>query len=150
MIKAGYNAEIDELRFEMTDGKGIIARVEAAEKERTGIKNLKVGYNRVFGYYIEISRAYTGEIPQHYIRKQTLANAERYITQELKELEARVLGAQDRWWPLNISFLPKCAPQWRQNFTGSRGRPGKSPSSTYSVPWPKWRFGSNTPVRSST
>ncbi len=96
MIKAGYNAEIDELRFEMTDGKGIIARVEAAEKERTGIKNLKVGYNRVFGYYIEISRAYTGEIPQNYIRKQTLANAERYITQELKELEARVLGAQDR------------------------------------------------------
>ncbi len=96
MIKAGYNAEIDELRFEMTDGKGIIARVEAAEKERTGIKNLKVGYNRVFGYYIEISRAYSGEVPEHYIRKQTLANAERYITQELKELEARVLGAQDR------------------------------------------------------
>ena len=96
MIKAGYNEEIDELRFEMTDGKGIIARVEAAEKERTGIKNLKVGYNRVFGYYIEISRAYSGEVPDHYIRKQTLANAERYITQELKELEARVLGAQDR------------------------------------------------------
>ena len=96
MIKAGYNAEIDELRFEMTDGKGIIARVEAQEKERTGIKNLKVGYNRVFGYYIEVSRAYSGEVPEHYIRKQTLANAERYITQELKELEARVLGAQDR------------------------------------------------------
>ena len=96
MIKAGYNAEIDELRFEMTDGKGVIARVEAQEKERTGIKNLKVGYNRVFGYYIEISRAYSGEVPEHYIRKQTLANAERYITQELKELEARVLGAQDR------------------------------------------------------
>ncbi len=96
MIKAGYNAEIDELRFEMTDGKGVIARVEAQEKERTGIKKLKVGYNKVFGYYIEISRAYSGEVPEHYIRKQTLANAERYITQELKELEARVLGAQDR------------------------------------------------------
>ena len=96
MIKAGYNPEIDELRFEMSDGKGIIARVEAEEKAKTGIKNLKVGYNRVFGYYIEISRSYTGEVPENYIRKQTLANAERYITQELKELEARVLGAQDR------------------------------------------------------
>ncbi len=96
MIRDGYHEEIDELRFEMTDGKGIIARIEAQEKERTGISKLKVGYNRVFGYYIEISRSYTGEIPETYIRKQTLANAERYITQELKELEARVLGAQDR------------------------------------------------------
>lgn len=96
MIREGFNAEIDELHFEMSDGKGIIARIEAAEKERTGIKNLKVGYNRVFGYYIEVSRAYTGEVPETYIRKQTLANAERYITQELKELESRVLGARDR------------------------------------------------------
>ncbi len=96
IIREGYNEEIDELHFEMSDGKGIIARVEAEEKERTGIKNLKVGYNRVFGYYIEVSRAYTGEVPDTYIRKQTLANAERYITQELKELEARVLGARDR------------------------------------------------------
>ncbi len=96
MIRDGYDAELDELRFDMTDGKSFIARVEAEEKEKTGIKNLKVGYNRVFGYYIEISRAYAGEVPEHYIRKQTLANAERYITQELKELEARVLGAKDR------------------------------------------------------
>ncbi|MBR2338975.1 MAG: DNA mismatch repair protein MutS [Clostridia bacterium] len=96
MIRDGYNAELDEMRLDMTDGKSIIARVEAQEKEKTGIKNLKVGYNRVFGYYIEISRAYAGEIPEHYIRKQTLANAERYITQELKELEARVLGAKER------------------------------------------------------
>ena len=96
MIREGFNEEIDNLRFEMSDGKGIIARIEASEKERTGIKNLKVGYNRVFGYYIEVSRAYTGEVPDTYIRKQTLANAERYITQELKELEARVLGARER------------------------------------------------------
>lgn len=96
MIRDGYNEEIDELHFEMTDGKGVIARIEASEKERTGIKNLKVGYNRVFGYYIEVSRAYSGEVPETYIRKQTLANAERYITQELKELEARVLGAKER------------------------------------------------------
>ena len=96
MIREGYHAEIDELHADMTDGKGIIARIEAAEKERTGIKTLKVGYNRVFGYYIEVSRSYAGEVPETYIRKQTLANAERYITQELKELEARVLGAKER------------------------------------------------------
>ena len=96
IIKKGFHQEIDELNRDMTDGKGIISRIEADEKEKTGIKNLKVGYNRVFGYYIEISHAYTGEIPLHYIRKQTLANAERYITQELKELEARVLGARER------------------------------------------------------
>ncbi|MBR7092639.1 MAG: DNA mismatch repair protein MutS [Clostridia bacterium] len=96
MIRAGYNEELDLLRGDMTDGKGIISRIEQQEKEKTGIKNLKVGYNRVFGYYIEISKSYTGEVPDGYVRKQTLANAERYITQELKELEARVLGAQDR------------------------------------------------------
>ena len=96
IIRQGFHQEIDELNRDMTDGKGIITRVEADEKEKTGIKNLKVGYNRVFGYYIEVSHAYNGEVPAHYIRKQTLANAERYITQELKELEARVLGARER------------------------------------------------------
>ncbi len=96
MIKDGYSRELDEMRADMTDGKGIIARIEAQEKEKTGIKSLRVGYNRVFGYYIEILRSYEGEIPEHYIRKQTLANAERYITQELKELETRVLSAKER------------------------------------------------------
>ena len=96
MIRTGYNAELDELQSIMTDGKGILTRIEVEEKEKTGIKTLKVGYNRVFGYYIEISRLYSDQVPAHYIRKQTLANAERYITQELKELEARVLGAKDR------------------------------------------------------
>ncbi len=96
MIRKGYNATLDELRADMQDGKGIIARVEAAEREKTGIKTLRVGYNRVFGYYIEILRSYQGEIPAHYIRKQTLANAERYITEELKELETRVLTAKER------------------------------------------------------
>lgn len=96
MIRRGYHAELDELCSDMTDGKGIITRIEASEKEKTGIKTLKVGYNRVFGYYIEVSRMYADQVPEHYIRKQTLANAERYITQELKELEARVLGARDR------------------------------------------------------
>lgn len=96
IIREGYNAEVDELRYEMTDGKGIIAKVEAQEKERTGIKTLKVGYNRVFGYYIEVSKSFIGQVPDTYIRKQTLTNGERYITQELKDLESRVLGAKDR------------------------------------------------------
>ncbi len=96
MIREGYNAEIDQLNYEMTNGKDFIARVEAEEKEKTGIKTLKVRYNRVFGYYIEVSKSFMDQVPDHYVRKQTLANAERYITQELKELEARVLGAKDR------------------------------------------------------
>lgn len=96
IIREGYSEEVDSLRLAMTDGKGFIARVEAREKERTGIKNLKVGYNRVFGYYIEVTNSYKNLVPEHYIRKQTLANCERYITEELKELEGRVLGAHDR------------------------------------------------------
>ncbi len=96
MIREGYSAELDELRLIMDDSKSVLARIEAEEKEKTGIRTLKIGYNRVFGYYIEVSRSFANEVPEHYIRKQTLANAERYITQELKELEARVLGAKDR------------------------------------------------------
>ena len=96
MIRKGYSAELDELRLIMDDSKSVLARIEAAEKEKTGIKTLKIGYNRVFGYYIEVSRSFADQVPDHYIRKQSLANAERYITQELKELEARALGAKDR------------------------------------------------------
>ncbi|MBQ9964934.1 MAG: DNA mismatch repair protein MutS [Clostridia bacterium] len=96
MIREGYHAELDELRLIMDDSRSILARIEAEEKEKTGIKTLKIGYNRVFGYYIEVSRSFANDVPEHYIRKQTLANAERYITQELKELESRVLGAKDR------------------------------------------------------
>ncbi len=96
VIREGYSEELDVLRTDMNDGAGIIARIEAQEKERTGIRTLKVGYNRVFGYYIEVSRSFAEQVPEEYIRKQTLANAERYITQELKTLEARVLGAKDR------------------------------------------------------
>lgn len=96
MIKAGYNEELDLLKGDMSDGKGIIAKIEAQERERTGIPKLKVGYNRVFGYYIEISNGYKDQAPQEYIRKQTLTNCERFITPELKELEGRILGAHDR------------------------------------------------------
>ena len=96
VIRAGYNAQIDELRDIMTGGKGYLAKIEAEEKEKTGIKNLKIGYNKVFGYYIEITKSNISDVPENYIRKQTLTNCERYITPELKELEGRVLGAQER------------------------------------------------------
>ncbi len=96
MIREGYNAELDFLRNSMTDGKNFIARIESVERERTGIKNLKVRYNKVFGYYIEVTNSYKDLIPEDYIRKQTLVNSERYITDELKRLEAQVLGARER------------------------------------------------------
>lgn len=96
MIRDGYSEELDELRDILKGGKGYLAEIEAKEKERTGITKLKIGYNRVFGYYIEVSNSFKDKVPEEYIRKQTLANCERYITQELKELESKVLGAQER------------------------------------------------------
>ncbi len=96
MIRRGYNEELDSLHDIVENGKGFLASVEQAEQEKTGIKKLKIGYNRVFGYYIEVSNSFKDLVPETYIRKQTLANCERYITQELKELESKVLGAQER------------------------------------------------------
>ena len=81
--------------------------LKPAEREKTGIPKLKVGYNRVFGYYIEISKTYQGQVPENYIRKQTLANCERYITQELKELEATILGAKDRITALEYEIFTR-------------------------------------------
>ena len=96
IIKQGCNAVVDELRILMSDGKSLISQVEEAERNRTGIRSLKVGYNRVFGYYIEISKGYLGMVPGDYIRKQTLTTGERFVTPQLKEMEAQVLGAHDR------------------------------------------------------
>jgi DNA mismatch repair protein MutS len=96
IIADGFHAELDELRSLSREGKGYIARLEAREKERTGINSLKIRYNKVFGYYIEITRANLAGIPADYIRKQTLANAERFITPELKEYEEKVLSAEER------------------------------------------------------
>jgi len=96
LIKDGYSPEVDELRSILEGGHGIIAKLEQSQREKTGIKNLKIGYNKVFGYYIEVTRSYLDLVPETYIRKQTLANCERFITEELKELESRILGAQDR------------------------------------------------------
>ena len=96
LIRDGYDAELDRLRGISSGGKGFIAEMQTRERERTGIASLKVGFNQVFGYYIEISKANIDKAPEEYIRKQTLANAERYITPELKEYEDQVLGAEER------------------------------------------------------
>ena len=94
IIKKGYSQELDELKDSIYDAQQWIANLEGSERERTGIKNLKVGYNKVFGYYLEVTRSYYEMVPENYIRKQTLANAERYITPELKEMEGLVLNAE--------------------------------------------------------
>ena len=96
VIRRGYNAELDELIRISTEGKSFLAELAAKERERTGIQSLKVSYNKVFGYYIEVSKSRSESVPPHYIRKQTLVNAERYITEELKTFEAKVLGAQEK------------------------------------------------------
>jgi len=96
MIKQGYNSEIDEYKKASTEGKNWLIELEAKEKELTGIKMLKVGFNRVFGYYIEVTKSNINLVPDRYIRKQTLTNGERYITEELKELENKILGAEEK------------------------------------------------------
>lgn len=96
MIKKGCSRAVDELRDMMTDGKSWISRIEATERDRTGIKSLKVGYNRVFGYYIEVTNSFVPMVPDTYIRRQTLVGAERFVTEELKDMESRVIGAKER------------------------------------------------------
>ncbi len=105
MIRDGYDEALDELRIIRREGKGFIARLQEEERVRTGIPNLKVAYNRVFGYYIEITQSYTDKTPESYIRKQTLTNAERFITPELKEFEAKVLNAEERINDLEFKAL---------------------------------------------
>lgn len=96
IIRNGYNKEIDSLRKIATSGKDFIAELEMSEKKKTGISSLKVGYNKIFGYYIEITNANLDQVPEHYIRKQTLVGGERFITPELKEYESKVIGAEER------------------------------------------------------
>jgi len=105
IIRPGANSEADRLRNLMDGSKSIIASIEAEEKEKTGIRTLRVSYNRVFGYYIEVSKSFAEQVPDHYIRKQTLANCERYITPELKELEEQVLTAKERLTALEYQIF---------------------------------------------
>lgn len=96
IIRTGYNEQVDTLRSDMTNGTGYLTDIETRERERTGIKNLRVRFNKVFGYYIEVTNSFLDKVPEDYIRKQTLTNCERFITDELKSLEMRVLTAKDR------------------------------------------------------
>ena len=105
MIREGYNRDVDYLRTIALGGKSWIEQMTLRERERTGIKNLKIGYNKVFGYYIEVTNSYKSLVPPEYIRKQTLVNAERYITDELKTKESEILGASDRLWTLEYDLF---------------------------------------------
>ena len=96
LIKLGYDEEIDRLKTATTDGKNWVLKLEAEEREKTGIKGLKVGFNKVFGYFIEVTKSNLSQVPDRYIRKQTLANCERYITEDLKRLENEILGAEEK------------------------------------------------------
>ena len=123
IIKEGFDEEIDRFRHAKTEGKNWLTEYEMSEKERTGIKNLKIKYNKVFGYYFEVSNSYKGLVPEDYIRKQTLVNGERYTTDRLKELEDTILGAEDKLFALeyeafcsirdkiadNVVRIQKCA-----------------------------------------
>ncbi len=105
IIRTGYNEEIDRLRNAKTEGKTWLASLEAEEKEKTGIKNLKIKYNKVFGYYLEVSNSFKNQVPDYYVRKQTLANAERYTTDKLKKLEDIILGAEDKLFALEYNIF---------------------------------------------
>ena len=105
IIRDGYNEEVDRLRSAKSDGKEWLAKLESDEREKTGIKNLRVRYNKVFGYYLEVTNSYKDLVPDYYTRKQTLANAERYIIPELKELEDTILGAEDRLYALEYQIF---------------------------------------------
>lgn len=105
IIKTGFHEEIDRLRAAKTEGKGWLANLEAEEKEKTGITKLKVKFNKVFGYYIEVSNSFKNQVPDYYIRKQTLTNAERYTTDKLKELEEIIVGAEDKLFSLEYNIF---------------------------------------------
>ncbi|MEJ2038269.1 MAG: DNA mismatch repair protein MutS [Desulfosarcinaceae bacterium] len=115
MIRMGFHAQLDELIQMSRDGKGYLARLEAREKETTGINTLKVRYNKVFGYYIELPKAQSKLAPPHYVRKQTLVNAERYITDELKQYENKVLGAEEKRCSLELEIFNQVREQVRSN-----------------------------------
>ena len=115
IIKAGYNADVDYLRSIMQDGAGWIRKMEAEEREATGIKTLKISYNKVFGYYIDVTKSNIDQVPDRYIRKQTLLNSERYITQELKDMESTILGATDKICALEYELFQQIRAKVAEN-----------------------------------
>ena len=117
IIKKGYNEEVDELKQATTEGKNWLLELEAREKEETGIKNLKVGFNKVFGYFFEVTKSYLNLVPDRFIRKQTLTNAERYITEELTEIESKILGSEDRIVTLEYNLFVEIRKVLASNIT---------------------------------
>ena len=117
IIKLGYDEEVDKLKTATTEGKNWIIKLEAEEKEKTGIKNLKVGFNKVFGYFLEVTKSNLDQVPERYIRKQTLTNAERYITEELKNLENQILGAEEKVVVLEYNIFTKIREEISKNIT---------------------------------
>ena len=117
IIKLGYDEEIDQLKTAQTEGKTWLVNLEADEREKTGIKNLKIGFNKVFGYFIEVTKSYLNLVPDRFIRKQTLANAERYITEELKNLENQILGAEEKVITLEYNAFVEIREEISKNVT---------------------------------
>ncbi len=115
IIKLGYDSEIDKLKTAQTEGKNWLIKLEVEEKEKTNIKNLKIGFNKVFGYFIEVTKSNLDQVPDRYIRKQTLTNAERYITEELKSLENQILGAEERVVSLEYNVFTKIREEISKN-----------------------------------
>ena len=115
IIKIGYDEEIDKLKTAQTEGKNWLIELEAREKEETGIKNLKVGFNKVFGYFLEVTKSNLSQVPDRYIRKQTLTNAERYITEELKNLEDQILGSEEKVITLEYNAFTKIREEISKN-----------------------------------
>ena len=117
IIKLGYDEEIDKLKTAQTEGKTWLVQLEAEEKEKTGIKNLKIGFNKVFGYFIEVTKSYLDQVPDRFIRKQTLTNAERYITEDLKNLENQILGAEEKVINLEYNAFVEIREEISKNVT---------------------------------
>ena len=121
MIKSGYNEHLDELHEISKSGKDYLLAIESKEKERTGIRNLKVKYNKVFGYFLEVTKANVHLVPDDYIRKQTLTNSERYITSELKEYESKILNAKEKIEALEYELFKGISAEIKEGKTSDKG-----------------------------
>jgi DNA mismatch repair protein MutS len=143
-IRDGYSEEVDRLRKILSGGKGFITDIEAREKEKTGIRTLRVGYNKVFGYYLEVSKSFTDKVPDTYIRKQTTVNGERYVTAELKDLEHTILTAADRSSALEYELFSALRGRSPPRRPGCRRRPPPWRSWTPCAPSPRWPSATTT------
>jgi hypothetical protein len=150
VIRAGFSTELDELRAVREGAVDFIASLQARERERTGIASLKVGFNKVFGYYLEVTRANLDRVPDDYVRKQTLSGGERYFTPELKAWEEKVTGAEERILALETELFQELRREVPRTCPGSRPRAPPWPASTCWPRWPTWPCAAATCAPSST